>query len=294
MIEQQWERSLELLTAGDYINGWPQHEWIRTGNSDKKHIFEPTPTFGMPIWQGDAEPITLLINADFGMGDTIMFRRFMKEATKRVSRTILRCDEDFGTLFQDSVGKDQLPEFDKIIHMMALPRVLKAKISGVSYLQPVGDSQQDLSVLSQLKFLKIGVCWSGNPFNPRDAGRSIPTDVIRGLLFESGMKYFSLNKIESPPSGFLDMRGFMQDWNATAHLLSRLDLIISVDTAIAHLAGAMGKQVWLLISEEPDWRWGRIGSKTVWYDSMRIYRKQDSWSNLLQLVINDLKAATSF
>lgn len=283
MFLKKWQDSLQRLRTGDY-SVWPSHEFILSG---KPGCAVPTPTFGYPIWDGSEKPITLLVNADFGMGDTIQFYRFIPEAQKRVKRLILRCDEDFKSLFPSveviSVN-DPPPEFDEIIHMMALPGVLGSEINGVPYLSPNYEEKfrDSFNVLDVMKFTKIGICWSGNPFNPRDRVRSIPVEMFKPWT-DAGMKFFSLNKIVAPPEGFFDMRSYMSNWNQTAYLLTYFDLIISVDTAVAHLAGAMGAQTALLLPTTPDWRWKDEGSKTVWYDSMQIFRQkaEGDWSELL-------------
>lgn len=276
----EWNRSLSLLLQGDYEEGWPRHDWIRTGRPESQDRFEPTPTFGKPIWQGDREPITLLVNADFGMGDTIHFWRFIEAVKDRVAHVILRCDEDFARLFTgvSVVSKDaELPPFDKIIHMMAIPRALgigRKDITGSPYLQPTSPALPQIAALRSMKFDKIGVCWGGNPFNPRDGQRSVAPELFERI----GVKLFSLNKIGYPPAkSYYDVRGLMDDWSDTAHLIQSMDLVVSVDTAVAHLAGALGKPVWVLIPKEPDWRWGESGSSTIWYDSMTLFRQTTDW-----------------
>jgi hypothetical protein len=293
-----WQESLKSLLNGDYDGHWPSHENIRTGRSDTKDEIVATPTYGKPVWEGEIEPIVLLVNADFGMGDTIMFYRFIKEAKSRVSRLILRCDEDFKPLFADTqcVGKEEpLPQFDKIIHMMALPGVLgvkKNEISGRPYLSPHGEIDFCLRGLDAIHFTRIGYCWRGNPFNPRDHFRSIPFELSKSVWFADGFcwRFLSLDKIEKPPSEwFYDVRAFMGDWNQTAYLLQSLNLVISVDTAVAHLAGALGVPVWLLVpDEDPDWRWGLDGDRTLWYDSMKLYRRQGNWEIPLKQISEDL------
>lgn len=238
------------------------------------------------------------------MGDTIQFWRFVPLARARVAHVILRCDEDFQTLFEDAdvevVGKEEpLPPCDKIIHMMALPAVLgvkKADISGRPYLTPNYEEPRSVdwwafeNSFSFGRYSKIGICWCGNPFNPRDHLRSIPQfvyDTFRDW-FPERMAFFSLNKLECPES-FLDLRGRMKDWNQTARVLQHLDLVISVDTAVAHLAGALGRPVWTLIpTADPDWRWGTEGDKTLWYDSMTLFRNEKGWGEVVDRVARTL------
>jgi len=277
---ENWSRSLRLLRNGD-PDGWPQHEYIRTARWDTKNIFEVTPTFGKPIWNGENGKV--LVNADFGMGDTIHFYRFLEFVPEK----ILRCDSNFACLFDvDTCSHDsKIPDCDYVIHMMALPRVLGlTDFSGQPYLKPKPPASKLISVLDQIKLKKIGVCWAGNPGNPRDRRRSLPIESLVKLKSEVPMFHFV--KHFSCPEGFMDFRGYMRDWNQTAHLLSKMDLVISVDTAVAHLAGAMGVPTWLLLPNDPDWRWGDFGTKTHWYDSIRIFRQKDSgWDSVLDEVV---------
>jgi hypothetical protein len=273
---KQWSQSLKLLRKGD-SEGWPSHEYIRTARWDTKHKFEPTPTFGKPIW--NKEQGKVLVNADFGMGDTIHFYRFLN----LIPDKILRCDSDLACLFDiETCSHDSpIPLCDYVIHMMALPRIFGlTKFSGVPYLTPSPPLPNLIPVLKQMSFTKIGLCWSGSPGNPRDFLRSLPADCLSKLKREIPM--FHLVKHLPCPEGFLDARGYMKDWNQTAHLLRCLDLVISVDTAVAHLAGAMGVPTWLLLPNNPDWRWGDVGDKTHWYDSVKIFRQKDSgWDSVL-------------
>ena len=295
-LREEWENCLKLLRV-EADAGWPRHECIPTGTPGTQGF---TPTFDHPIWDGSEKSITLLVNADFGMGDTIHFYRFIAAAQQRVKRLILRCDRDLHTLFGSTETcsvDDPLPEFDEIIHMMALPRVLgigKQDVSGARYLSPNYDEKlaASLYLFDLMRFTKIGVCWAGNPFSPRDKGRSIPVELFKSWT-DQGMKLFSLSKTDPAPDGFFDMRDYMQNWNHTAYLLTYMDLVISVDTAIAHLAGALGAQTALLVSTKPDWRWKDVGDTTRWYDNVSIFRQKDEgdWVELLARLYGLIQAS---
>lgn len=281
--EEKWNQSLTLLRHGDN-DGWPSHEWIRTARWDTKHRFELTPAFDRPIWAGQKGIV--LINADFGMGDTIHFFRFIARASE-LATVILRCDSDFSALFdvQTVSFEDAIPDTDFVIHMMALPRLFGLKeFSGTPYLRPKFPSIETFEHFNQLKFTKIGLCGLGNPANPRDKLRSLPVDFKIEI---DGLPMFNLVKHVPAPEGMLDVRKYMSDWNDTAHLISCLDLVISVDTAVAHLAGALGVPTWLLLPTFTDWRWGEHGDSTQWYDSMRIIRR-DGWDSVIETVNTEL------
>lgn len=289
-----WAESYQLLLQGDYDRGWPDHEIIPVQNSKGTSVAS---TYGLPVWKGEIEPITLLVNAEFGDGDTIQYFRFLKLAEERVAKVILKCNEEFKDLFENVEICDSLappPKADKIIHMMALPKVLgikKSDISGKPYLKAssIVNPGKEIQILSLLKMSKFGINWAGNPFSPRDSIRTIPVQYFKRLESE-GIKFFSLNKLYQPPAYYFDCRGLMNDWNQSAHLISLMSLVITVETSIACLAGALGVPVWVLVpSEEPEYRWGLNGNSTFWYDSMRLYRKKGSWENTLDEVANDFK-----
>jgi hypothetical protein len=261
---------------------WNKHSEILSGSQ----LGQLTPTFDHPIWQGETDGI-VLINADFGMGDTIQYVRFIKN----MPNAILRCDEELFTLFEclniPMIAKTAiLPEFKYIIHLEAIPYVLNSKIATEPYLTVNQDKIQKpvmLNVIRSIYFSKIGVCWAGNPFNSRDSERSIPIDYLNSLVVKPGLKFFSLQKQYDPSAMFLDCRGLMDDWNNTAALMSSLELIITVDTAIAHLAGALGLRTWLLLPKQMDTRWNH-----QWYQHMKIYRQQTDWIDLINQVGHDL------
>jgi len=290
-----WQKKIKLLRSGDYESGWPEHNDIVVGTGN--NIFSLSPNYNKPVWNGQKENITLLIDALFGDGDTIQFLRFVENAKKLVKKVILRCNEEFKILFQDLEVVDkqkQPPDFDKVIHMMALPKVLNIKkneIKGMPYLLPNSSVTLNpaIQVLPLLKFPKVGVCWSGNPFNALDYKRSIPVNLLDILNIHENFKFFSLCRIFDPPKNCFDYRNAMTDWNQTAHLVKSMDLVITVDTSIAHLAGSMGVKTWLLSDPEVgEWRWGD-DQKTIWYDSLQILRKKDDWQTLLLEVSEDIK-----
>ena len=279
----EWNGCLNKLRQGDYT-AWPKHEWIRTGRFDTHDQFEPTPTFGLPVWDG-SEDSTVLVNADCGMGDTICFYRWMSQIK---AKTVLRCDADLSDLFLDqrTCSKDDpIPDdVDSVIHIMAIPQVLGiTEITGKKYIEPHGNDF--LMPLRLTKFTKVGVCWSGNPFNPRDNERSIPVEKFD---FWDDFKPFSLVKHEKSPEFMMDVRHYMEDWLMTSKLISIMHVVISVDTAVAHLAASMGRPTWLLLPEKADWRWGDSGETTSWYDSIKIFRKKTTWEDLLKEVKNDV------
>lgn len=292
MSANQWNDTLKNLRTGDWENYWPSHAIIRTG---KPHVstYEPTPTFGLPIWQGQRVP-SLLVNCDCGMGDAIQWRRMLDwfaftQWQDRVDGMwagwiTVMCPWELWSLF-GGIGLKFIPpeetnlNYSAVINIMALPHVLKLKnheISGKPYLRPdwlfsMGNVGHTILAVRDANFTKVGLCLSGNPFNPRDSERSIPMEKAQSL-FDLGIPLFNFNKIEKDERL---MRMPLIDWNTTAGFLSVMQCLVTVDTAMAHLGGALGIETYLLLKPNCDWRWGDSGSTTPWYDSVRILRGSD-------------------
>jgi hypothetical protein len=248
---------------------------------------------GMKKWNG--KPVDkLLIDNHFGLGDQIQYWRYVKVALGLALDVWVRCDEEIIPLFKYKwpitlVGKEEslrdvLEWQNHVVDMIDLPHLLDHENSGEKYLTP---NQRYLDesegVLEKFSGKKVGVCWCGNPANPRDDDRSCSPKFFESLD-KKGVKLFSLQKHIEPPSFVRDLRPFMTDLNQTAHLIMGLDLIVTVDTCIAHLAGALGKQVWMLLAEPHDARWPQVGSVSNLYNSMRIFRKKEGWNKLLEEV----------
>lgn len=301
MLNITWAQTLQNLRTGDYENNWPSHQIIRTGNPNYLATYETTPNFGLPVWEGQKVG-RLLINADCGMGDAIQFFRFCQwfQMYHLIGRcgdnwaghATIMCPWELWSLFGGRGFRFVPPNetclkfnaaLDAIIHIMALPHVLKVKnseIEGKPYLRTdwlfgIGLNSKDVfdrhQQLKNMKCTKIGLCLSGSPFNPRDGERSIPL-VKAQCLFDLGVPILNFNKLEQD-SRMIQIP--MKDWNHTSAFLGVIDVLITVDTAVAHLAGAMGVKTYLLLKPNCDWRWGDSGNKTVWYDSVTILRGTD-------------------
>jgi hypothetical protein len=249
------------------------------------------------IWEGKRTD-KLLIDNHFGLGDQIQYWRYVPEVFSRVTEEVwFRCDEELIPLFKHRykrlvlVGKDEpLKKVVKwegdYIEMCDLP--LWGEECGEKYLSPNPHYfNQSEDVLKKFKQYRVGVCWCGNPANPRDYSRSCNPQHFK-KLDKNGVSLFSLQKHVDPPFEFRDLRPFMEDLNQTAYLIKDLDLVITVDTSVAHLAGALGKEVWLLLADPRDTRWPQEGSTTPLYDSMRIFRRKDSWERLLEEVASKI------
>jgi ADP-heptose:LPS heptosyltransferase len=206
---------------------------------------------------------------------------------------------EIGTVFE----KDEaLPDFDVQAPLMSLPHILGTTLetipNGVPYIRPPEDGTVPGQVLSEEKKLKVGLVWAGNPKHMDDRNRSIPLEKFGFILDTKGVRFFSLQVGEQTEEirrlGYQDqledLTGTLTPFSATAAIMAHLDLIISVDTAPAHLAGAMGRAVWTLVTFAPDWRWMLDRSDSPWYPTMKIFRQKKigDWDGVLAEVKENL------
>ena len=257
-------RAIALLKAGRWEEGWRDYEWRRSAL-----IPWPGP---QPKWTGERiRGKTLFIRAEQGLGDSIQFVRFVPQARARAGRVILECQKPLKRLFEhcgcaDAVvaaGEDP-PPFDTHVALASLPGIVGARpdsVVGEPYLKaPPCDA---FPAAPGDPRVKVGLVWAGNAGYQRDAERSMPLDMLSPLLGVGTAAFFSFQTVlpATDASCFrahpemVNLAGRLGDFLDTAALAGAMDLIISVDTAVAHLAGALGKAVWTLVPFTPDWRW---------------------------------------
>ncbi|MBI5408134.1 MAG: tetratricopeptide repeat protein [Nitrospirae bacterium] len=302
--DAHWNLALALLMSGDYHSGWKEYEW-RLKIPDI-----PIRKFSQPLWDGSVQPDkTLLIHAEQGMGDTIQFVRFATIARTRVGRIILYCHPPLRRLLSNVQGVDKivtagqpLPEFDIQLPLLSLPGVLEITLENIPrmpYLHAAGSLKDKWhSRLSSNKF-KVGLVWAGNPIHKDDHNRSCKLSDFTRLLKTPEVIFYSLQRENADASSIgrpeelnlIDTGAELTDFADTAALIANLDLVISVDTAAAHLAGALGRSVWILIPFAPDWRWMLARADTPWYPSMRIFRQSRAgdWEGVMASVEEALK-----
>jgi len=306
-----WNLSLSLLLQGDFTQGWREYEWRWKwdGFTSAKR------NFPQPLWTG--EPLhgkTILLYAEQGLGDAIQFARFAPMVAHRGGRVIVECQPTLQHLFstlhsvQTVIPEGQpLPPFDVQCPFMSLPLAfqtdLKSVPATIPYLKP--DRKKSAkwkqrviadSAIRGDQLRRIGLVWAGSTKHKKDQARSLKLSDFAPLANIPGTIFFSLQKGEAakqtppPEMNLHDYTEELTDFADTAALLDQLDLIITVDTSVAHLAGAMGKPVWILTSFAPDWRWLRNREDSPWYPTMRIFRqaKRDDWTAVIEQVAKAL------
>ena len=293
-----------LLTQGDYQQGFVEYEWrLKTAE------FPPCP-FKQPVWDGSPlQGRTLLLHAEQGLGDTIQLIRYAAIARERGGRLILTCHQPLIRLLSTVPGIEQiiplgfpLPDFQIYTPLMSLPRILgttQATIpAGFPYLQAPPSTDVTLQAPPGTR-LKIGIVWSGGNLYKNNHYRSCPLQSFQPLLQLTDVALYSLQKgipqLDLAELGWesqiQDLSHQLKDMADTAAAIAQLDLVITVDTAVAHLAGALAKPTWLLLSHYPDWRWMLEREDTPWYPTMRLFRQSHlgDWPGVMQRVIQALQ-----
>ena len=304
--EAHWNLSTALLMLGDYVRGWKEYEWRWQWNG----FPSPKRGFAQPQWEGQPlEGATIVLHAEQGFGDTLQFVRYAPLVAQRGGRVVLEVQPGLKRLLQHlpSVAEcvaagDPLPEFSFHCPMMSLAAVFGTTIETVPpvpsgfLLGHAGLSRSQTNV--NRDYLKVGLVWAGNPEHPNDALRSISLADFLPLTNVDSVAFASLQKGPASaqtaeghwPVELPDLLTGVVDFADTAAIVMNLDLVITVDTAMAHLVGTMGKPVWILHSHIPDWRWGLQSETSPWYPTARLFRKSDSagWNELMEHVASEL------
>jgi tetratricopeptide (TPR) repeat protein len=303
--EAHWNRSLILLTSGNFEEGWKEFRY-----RFKKQISLDSRIFGKPEWKGESlENKRILIASEQGLGDSIQFIRYLPLIKEKKGYIILECKKELEKLFGNIVEideiiikeKDKVPDkdFDYYIHLMDLPGIFGTNLNNIPNKVPYIKANQNLAEKFKQEFKKerfnVGIVWEGNPEQDNNKNRSTSLDKFKVLKGIFGIVLFSLQKgkgeeqLDDPP--IINLSQKINDFSDTAALIENLDLIISVDTAVAHLAGAMGKPVWTILTFFPDWRWLTNRNDSPWYPTMRLFRqkKEGDWNSLFSEVKKELE-----
>lgn len=305
--------SMALLAAGEYAEGWREYEWRWQGARENQGYNR---NFPQSQWQG--QPLhgeTILLHAEQGLGDALQFIRYAPLVAKRGGRVVVECQPGLLALFARIPGIDKviergdaLPDFSWHCPLMSLPHAfgttLETVPAGIPYLAPdVGKVAEWKRFFNAGSNLRVGLVWAGNPrlhdpvSHQIDRRRSLHLSQLAPILATPATDFFSLQKGEPQAQlaqadfSLVDLGVRLHDFDDTAALVSLLDLVITVDTSVAHLAGALGRSVWMLSRYDACWRWGAQGETTPWYPSMKIYRQAGygDWTEPLAAMSRDLQ-----
>ncbi len=300
--QAHWNRSLLRLLKGDFERGWAESEW-RWNNAS---LGLSKRNFTQPLWLG-AESIdgrTMLLHHEQGLGDAIQFCRYAPLLAARGARVILEVEEPLKQLMSGLAGVshcvskgEALPDFDLHCPLLSLPLAFGTRLetipSTTPYLHAPARGQDWEARLGPKNRPRIGLVWSGNPRHRDDRKRSIELKAL-SPLFDVAATFVSLQKdLRAGDEATLAERGdiirlgpSLESFADTAALISQLDLVISVDTSVAHLAGALGRPVWVLLPFVPDWRWLLDRDDSPWYPTARLFRQTGSrdWRGVVERV----------
>ena len=288
--QAHWNRAQAMLLAGAFARGWREHEWRLAAHPELQR------PFAQPLWLGE-EPLagkTLLLHAEQGLGDTIQFCRYAPLAGARGARVVLEVQTSLVDLLRDLPGVssvvargDPLPPFVLHCPLPSLPLAFGTTLATIPaqtpYLRVPADRAAAWEARLGRKRPRVGLVWSGNAGHRRDRSRSIPLYALMPL-FDLDATFVSLQKdvraadqavLQQTPK-LVDVSAGLESFADTAALIGELDLVIAVDTSVAHLTGALGKRLWLLLPAAPDWRWLTGRDDSPWYPTARLFRQNDA------------------
>lgn len=327
-VNTHWNKSLALLLQGDFANGWPQYEW-RWRLPEHQKILKH---FHQPQWSGreDLHGKTIFIYAEQGLGDTLQFCRYAGLLAERGAKVILGAQPELYPLLNTQSGVllhlqtgQKVPTFDYHCPLLSLPLAFGTELDSIpsstpylaadptrvlAWAQKLSATQKPpTNVWARLKeklkrqspTLKIGLVWSGSSIHKNDRNRSIALAALAPLM---GLRaqFFSLQKeISAADQATLQAHPDITNWGEhfndfadTAAAIELMDLVIAVDTSTAHLAGAMGKPVWILLPFSPDWRWLLDRDDSPWYPSARLFRQKEhgNWGPVIERITQEINS----
>jgi hypothetical protein len=302
-----------LLTGGELERGWREMEarWRSPGMAPLLGVSERTL---VPAWEGaELAGKAIVLHAEQGLGDTLQFVRYVPLVAARGGRVILGCQPELKRLLSGMPGVDEIraagerlysPEPPWHAALMSLPRIFGTTLETIppsSYLR--ADEALAASWAARLaseRRFRVGLVWAGGPFNPRNRGRSLelralaPLGRLGGVAFYSFQTGAAARQAAHAPAGLelTELPAALTDFAETAAALQHMDLLITVDTAVAHLAGALGRPVWILLPYAPDWRWLLAREDSPWYPSARLFRqpRPGDWRSVIARVADALEA----
>jgi Flp pilus assembly protein TadD len=302
-----WNLGFALLLSGDYPRGLAEYEWRLKVRS----IAEPR-NFPVPRWDGgDLAGKRILIHAEQGLGDAIHISRYIPMLAQRGGLVILECPKPLMSLLRGLPGLTQifasgepLPAFDVHCPIMSLPLMFKTTLATIPWTGPYLHADPKLIEQWSRRLPpdpnspRIGLAWAGRPDNKIDHKRSMRLDQFALLSTKKNARFISLQKgpaaaqTRRPPGGLelIDYTNDLHDFADTAAMIANLDLILTVDTSVANLAGTLGRPTWLLLPRSPDWRWMLDREDSPWYPTLRLFRQKTrgDWGEVMERVKAEL------
>ncbi|HSO42908.1 MAG TPA: tetratricopeptide repeat protein [Rhodospirillales bacterium] len=302
-------RATLLLLLGRMEEGWREYEWRWRAQGFTTKARD----FARPPWDGsDLAGRTILIHAEQGLGSAIQFVRYVPMVAARGGRVILECQPPLARLFASLAGGgaeaivrkgERLPDFAVHAPLMSLPQLLGTTLATIPSAVPYLAAEAEVSTfwrerLARVPRPRVGLVWAGNPNHANDRNRSLPARTLAPLLTCPGISFIDLQvgtaageRADLAEAGLISP-GKIGDVADTAAIIAELDLVVSVDPAVSHLAGALAKPVWLMLPLVGEWRWLRERTDTPWYPTMRLFRQRDpgDWPGVVEAMGEALRA----
>ncbi len=300
------EKAFALLSSGQYKEGWAFYEKVLSPRYRGPLLFE-----GKPMWKGESNPkLRLLISCEQGLGDNIHFVRYAALCKERVGKVVVLCPKSLKRLFAACPGVDKAVttvrtwQFDSQISMMSLPHVFGTTLETIPSKTPYFFLPEKTKAAWKRKVtgneFKIGLVWAGSSFNVKSRGdliakrRNVHLKQLSPLFDFKNTVFYNLQLGDEAgqiaevnlQNRFVDLMPGVKDMADTAAIIDTLDLVLSVDTSVAHVAGALGKPVWILSRYDADWRWLQNQPSSPWYPTARIFGqpKSGDWSSAIDAV----------
>jgi tetratricopeptide (TPR) repeat protein len=301
----RYNLAIALLLLGDFENGWPEHEW-RLKNEPNPRIFP------RPRWTGeDLHGKTILLWGEQGIGDNFQFVRYAPLVAQRGANVIVQVRSDIVRLLQSNpalgqiiTAGDDIRPYDFHCPLMSLPLIFRTSLADVPANVPYFFPEPALIESWKQKLapadgrLRVGLVWAGNPDFKDDRTRSLHLRQLAPFADARNVKFYSLQKgaaehqAAQPPAGLelIDLGPELKDFADSAAVISLMDLIVTTDTSMPHLAGALAKPVWLMLQFAPDFRWLLERQDSPWYPTMRLFRQPSlgDWSSVIRNVVEAL------
>jgi len=293
-----WNLAIIWLLQGDYRRGWAQFEWRKRLQS----VLLEHNEYPGEAWTGDAlHGRSILLYSEQGLGDAIQFVRYAEDLKRRgADRVIVEAPAAVTALLASARGVDEvvargakLPPFDVHASLMDLPRLLGTELGTIPNHTPYLEAPArpvSSAIDAPPGVLKVGIVWAGNPMHQRDHLRSVPLAQFAPILELPGARFFSLQKggaegelVRFVSDRVVDLSPHLADFRDTAAAISRLDLVLTVDTSVAHLAAALGCETWIMVTYVPDFRWMLERDDSPWYPAVRLFRQPSprDWASVI-------------
>ena len=288
-INAHFDLATVLLQTGEFVEGWREYEWRFKKEEMLGHLAKFSSIFEAPRYEGqELNGERVLVHAEQGFGDTLMMARYLKLLKEKGARVVLYLREGLSELFESMECVDEVyertnavPDFEYQIAFMSLAMALDPSLTKLTANYPYFDINETFTLESKKSKHKIGVVWGASKTGESYQDKVFPLQHFTKMAKHEALQLYSLQLGEDTQDiekyglkdDIIDLSNLIHNFKTTAKIINSLDLVITSDTSVAHLAGAMGKEVWVILQKVPDWRWGVGECQSSWYPSARLFHQ---------------------